>query len=182
MNIIQNDDTMTFDKEVHRGEIFYLLKGPITDSEQQGGRPVVIVSNEACNMHSRCVTVCCFTTQEKNPLPTHVTYDEENSVAHGTIMAETVQTVAKMRLGSYIGELPERKMRELEKALAIQLNINVKQTQTQPQQVVEKVVKVADTTEVDALKAQLKELECKCLRVEERANVFESLYKELLAK
>lgn len=44
----------------HRGEIYYISKSCYseteTGSEQRGGRPGIIVSNEACNRHSENVT------------------------------------------------------------------------------------------------------------------------------
>lgn len=39
MNIIPDDDSMTFEREIHRGEIFYMTFKEQTGSEQQGGRP-----------------------------------------------------------------------------------------------------------------------------------------------
>lgn len=72
MNIIPGDDSMTFEREIHRGEIFYMTFKEQVGSEQQGGRPVIVVSNETCNKFSPTVTIVPLTTKDKKPLPTHV--------------------------------------------------------------------------------------------------------------
>ena len=41
-------------------------------SEQGGGRPAVVVSNDMCNRYSPVITVVFLTTREKKDLPTHV--------------------------------------------------------------------------------------------------------------
>ena len=58
-------------QDYRRGDIFFITKGAYTGSEQNGGRPGVIVSNDVGNKHSPNVEVVFLTSQEKNPLPTH---------------------------------------------------------------------------------------------------------------
>lgn len=87
MNIIPDDDSMTFEREIHRGEIFYMTFKEQTGSEQQGGRPVIVVSNETCNKFSPTVTVVPLTTKGKKPLPTHVELNVEGLPVYGTICA-----------------------------------------------------------------------------------------------
>lgn len=180
MNVIQNDDTVTIEKEVHRGEIFYLNTTTTTDSEQRGGRPVIIVSNEKCNEHSRTVTVVCVTSKEKTQLPTHVIITNDDLPIHGTIMCETVQTVSKFRLGSYIGELDENTMKQIERGIAIQCDIEFEQA--------ESLIKLQE--ELNACKKALElakhenndELEKALERAERRAEIFEELYKAEVMK
>ena len=57
---------------VYRGEIYYVHETETTGSEQYGGRPAIIVSNNVGNEHSPVVEVVYLTTQEKRQLPTHV--------------------------------------------------------------------------------------------------------------
>lgn len=116
MNIIPDDDSMTFEREIHRGEIFYMTFKEQTGSEQQGGRPVIVVSNETCNKFSPTVTVVPLTTKDKKPLPTHVELNVEGLPVYGTILCEQVQSVSHYRLGSYVGEVDDRIMRKIEKS------------------------------------------------------------------
>lgn len=56
-----------------RGEIYYIESTyRETGSEQRGGRPAVIVSNDKNNENSEVVEVVYMTTKPKNDLPTHV--------------------------------------------------------------------------------------------------------------
>ena len=51
--------------EIKRGDILYIDKHPVVGSEQQAGRPAIIVSNEKNNRHSSTVEVVYLTTQPK---------------------------------------------------------------------------------------------------------------------
>ena len=58
---------------VNRGDVFYASLGFDGTSRQGGTRPIVIVSNQACNQYSPIVSVVCLTTSHhKVKLPTHV--------------------------------------------------------------------------------------------------------------
>lgn len=95
MNIFPNDNSVTFEREIHRGEIFYMTFKEQVGSEQQGGRPVIVVSNESCNKFSPTVTVVPLTTKDKKPLPTHVELNVEGLPVYGTILCEQVQSVCR---------------------------------------------------------------------------------------
>lgn len=186
MNIIPGDDSMTFEREIHRGEIFYITFKEQIGSEQQGGRPVIVVSNEICNKFSPIVTVVPLTTKDKKPLPTHVELNIEGLPVYGTILCEQVQTVSHYRLGSYVGEVDERIMRKIEKALCVQLDITTKAAETETVQaqpvvkeVVKEVVKV-DNTAVEELKSELEQAKLALIKAQERERVFRELYEETI--
>lgn len=187
MNIIPDDDSMTFEREIHRGEIFYMTFKEQTGSEQQGGRPVIVVSNETCNKFSPIVTVVPLTTKDKKPLPTHVELNVEGLPVYGTILCEQVQSVSHYRLGSYVGEVDDRIMRKIEKALCVQLDINTKAAaetvtvQAPPvvKEVVKEVVKV-DNTAVEELKTELEQAKLALIKAQERERVFRELYEETI--
>lgn len=108
---------------VYRGEIYYVHETEVTGSEQTGGRPAVIVSNDIGNEHSPIVEVVYLTTQEKKPLPTHVSI---NSAARpSTALCEQISTVHKSRLGSYVGQALEPEMNSIDKALGISLGLGL---------------------------------------------------------
>lgn len=48
--------------EIKRGEIYYITFVPVVGSEQRGGRPGIVVSNNANNAHSNTIEVVYLTT------------------------------------------------------------------------------------------------------------------------
>lgn len=180
MNIIPGDNSMTFERDIHRGEIFYMTFKEQTGSEQRGGRPVIVVSNETCNKFSPTVTVVPLTTKDKKPLPTHVELNVDGLPVYGTILCEQVQSVSQYRLGSYVGEVDDRIMRKIEKALCVQLDITTKATETsQTSPVIKEVVKV-DNSVVEKLKSELEQAKLAYIKLQERERVFRELYEETI--
>lgn len=52
-------------RDYFRGDIFFITEGAYTGSEQNAGRPGVIVSNDIGNKHSPNVEVVFLTSREK---------------------------------------------------------------------------------------------------------------------
>ncbi len=110
---------------VFRGEAYYVFEHEVTGSEQQGGRPAIIVSNDVGNEHSPVVELVYLTTQEKRPLPTHV---EIRSLARPSIaLCEQISTVHKSRLGDYAGQASTQEMENIDKAIAVSLGLGMPQ-------------------------------------------------------
>ena len=107
----------------HRGQIYYVYpRGyDYTGSEQGGGRPAIIVSNDVGNEYSSVVEVVFLTTREKKPLPTHVKIisSRQPSIA----LCEQIETVDKGRIGNYINEVSQAELKGIEKAILISLDI-----------------------------------------------------------
>lgn len=107
--------------DIYRGDIFYVKKGGYNvGSEQEAGRPGVIVSNNINNSHSSTVEVVYLTTQEKPPLPTHV---QINSRVPSTALCEQIWSVSVDRLGDWIKECTEEEMAQIDNALMISLGL-----------------------------------------------------------
>lgn len=188
MNIMPGNDNMKVEFDVHRGEIRYISNTQVTGSEQQGGRPVVIVSNEKCNEYGPFVTVVSITSKEKPPLPTHVKLNDDDLPVYGTILCESISQVSKFRLGNYIGEVSQTTMRQIEQAMAIQLDIPIKTPQlivkNDNPAVVEKFAeKVVDApVKNDELIKELKRTKLALIKAQERERVFRELYEETIRK
>lgn len=107
----------------HRGQIYYVYpRGcEYTGSEQGGGRPAIIVSNDVGNEYSSVVEVVFLTTREKKPLPTHVKI--VSSKCPSVALCEQIETVDKGRIGSYINEVSQAELKGIEKAILISLDI-----------------------------------------------------------
>ena len=108
--------------DIRRGDIFFFDKSPVTGVEQQGGRPGIIVSNDACNKSSDFLLVCYLTTQPKTKLPTHVpVMCEQKSIC----LCEQIHTLSKEKLQKFYCTATPDEMREIDKALMITLGIDI---------------------------------------------------------
>lgn len=106
-----------------KGEIYYIGHSQnYQGSEQAGGRPAIIVSNNANNSHSTVYEVVYLTSQVKTPLPTHVTIRSSNRIS--TALCEQIASVNIERFGDYIGEVTEAEMKALNIALMISLDLS----------------------------------------------------------
>ena len=87
---------------------------------QSDGRPVIIISNNACNRFSPAITVIPLTTADKKPLPTHVKIlIKDNKIS--TALCEQLRTISTELLEDYIGTLDDTKLTEIEGAILITL-------------------------------------------------------------
>lgn len=107
---------------IHRGDVFY-IQGPgyCVGSEMSKTRPAVVVSNEKNNIYAPLVEIVYLTTAEKKPLPTHVPitiYGRKN-----TVLCESVYTVSKERVESYLCTLDSDEMARVDAALLISLGL-----------------------------------------------------------
>jgi hypothetical protein len=109
--------------KIRRGDIFYIQKGWQTiGSEQQSGRPAIIVSNEENNAHSQTVEVVYCTTRIKAELPTHTTV--LSTPYESTVLCEQVTTVSVDRIGDYVGRCSEKEMREIDLCIMTSLGLS----------------------------------------------------------
>lgn len=104
-----------------RGDIFFIAEGAYTGSEQNGGRPGVIVSNDVGNKHSPNVEVVFLTSREKKPMPTHV---EVLCKVPSIALCENIQTVSKERLDSFIRSCTTSEMKNIDNALLCSLGLH----------------------------------------------------------
>lgn len=109
-------------RNINRGNIYYIEKYPTIGSEQQSGRPAIIVSNEANNRNSETVEIVYLTTQQKTTLPTHVSISSAQRLS--TALCEQVTSVSVNRLGDFIGRLTDREMTQIDTALLISLDLS----------------------------------------------------------
>lgn len=132
---------------VRRGDIYFVKKNSFTaGSEQEAGRPAIIVSNDTGNRHSQVVEVVYLTTQTKNPLPTHVdVVCRTKSIA----LCEQVHSVYKDRLFDFVKTCSDAEMAAIDKALMISLGLDLPAVTDDPA-----VVNIKNQ-EIDNLKKKL---------------------------
>lgn len=109
-----------------RGEIYFANLEQGIGSEQEGYRPVVIIQNDVGNRHSPTVIVAAITSRKetREKLPTHFYVGEESGLDRpSVVMLEQLRTLDKQRLDKYVGRLDQKKLAELDNALAISLDL-----------------------------------------------------------
>lgn len=113
-----------------RGEIYYIDERPITGSEQQAGRPGIIVSNDKCNASSDVVEVVFTTAQPKKWLPTHVSISA--TPRPSTALCEQPAPVAITRIGNYIGQVTPAEQANIDTALLIHFDLYIPPQEAPP--------------------------------------------------
>lgn len=172
--------------DILKGDIFYVTRGGRTfGSEQYPDRPAVIVSNNLGNKHSNVVEIVYLTTQEKNPLPTHV-----KVMCHvpSIALCEQIWTVSKDRLGGYIRSCSDAEMDDINRALLISLDLDEMMLDI-PKEIEELNEKLA---EKDRMMEELKGekemidsssvLEGNIIKLEAERDIYKGLYEQLLQK
>lgn len=110
-------------REVKRGDIFYITYSKnFNDSYSYDttGRPGVIVSDDHLNRGSEYVEVVYLTTKIKRDMPTHV---DVFCKTPSTALCETIHTVEKDRIGTYVRTVSNEEMEEIERGLRSSLGM-----------------------------------------------------------
>ncbi len=115
---------------VSRGSIYMIDLGYSNlDSEQNGIRPCLIVSNNKDNEKSSILTVIPLTTKEKRSMPTHIKLTTKDGMRRDSIICpEQITTVTKRRLfynrtPIKVLDLSEEKIFEVNTAIEKQLGL-----------------------------------------------------------
>lgn len=132
--------------QYNRGDMYYVVNNGYGGTDTKQGRPAVIVSNDVGNKHSSMVEVVYLTSQDKKPLPTHVSLMcRLPSIAK----CENIQTVSKDRLSEFIRKLSDEEMKRIDQALICSLGLALPAKPAVPQK---------DRSEVEVERDLYKEL------------------------
>lgn len=91
------------EKEIKRGDIYYVAIPHATGHEMEKDRPAIVVSCDELNRTSPCVIVVMCTGAKKRELPEHITVRSTPIVS--TAMCEHIYTVDKSRVGKRVGHV-----------------------------------------------------------------------------
>lgn len=115
-------------RKISRGDLYYADLNPVIGSEQGGVRPVLIIQNNAGNRYSPTVIVAAMSGKvaEKTDLPTHYKVRvyaglQEESL----VLLEQIRTIDKKRLRNYIGKLDQTDMAQIDRCLAVSLDLKI---------------------------------------------------------
>ncbi len=110
---------------VKRGEIYWIDWGSGKGSEQSGVRPALIIQNDMGNEFSPNTIIASLTTAPNKPYPFLVffTRAESGLDSDGAVDLASIMTISQTRLGKKCGKLNTVKMREVNTAIAVSLDI-----------------------------------------------------------
>ena len=111
---------------IKRGDIYYINSANTQPcgSEQGSNRPGLIVSNNKCNTYSPVLEVVYLTSKiKRHQLPTHVRI---MALYESTALCEQVHSVAKERLGNYVGHISAAEQQQIDKALRVSIGLEEK--------------------------------------------------------
>lgn len=111
---------------VKRGDIYYADFGEVENAvgrELAKRRPVLIIQNNLGNKMSDTTICLCMSSRNKN-IPLHVRFSDTNILKlPSDICAEQIKTIDKCRLQEYMGNVGDRVMKEVDKALVLSLGM-----------------------------------------------------------
>lgn len=110
---------MCNEQQITRGEVWYYKpQQTVNQKYMQGGeRPVIIVSNDACNKYSPVILAAPCTSQPKKNLPTHVLFTIDG--VYNTALVEQSGPILVSELVNKKYVLDDYLMNQVDEALAI---------------------------------------------------------------
>lgn len=114
-------------RQVKRGDVYWVDFGITKGSEQGGIRPSVVIQNDIGNKFSPTVIVCPISSEiKKKELPTHVLisdYKKYGLKQLSQVMTEQMKVRDKTQLGDYIGTIGVDIMCRIDRAIEISVNV-----------------------------------------------------------
>lgn len=103
-----------------QGEIWYAGLNPVKGSEQQGFRPVVIVSGNVLNTYLQIVIACPLTSKIKNYKGNIVlSPDKHNGLTETSeVMVFHIRSISKGRLVKKLGHITSKQLLEIKEGLS----------------------------------------------------------------
>jgi len=117
------------ERKIKRGDMFYADLPFGVGSEQNGCRPLVIISNDTGNKYSNTVIVAVITSQTENKakMPTHCYINAQQGLGlNSLVLLEQIRTIDKKRLKEYIGTLDSEVMNRIDRALVVSIGLKEK--------------------------------------------------------
>jgi mRNA interferase MazF len=113
-------------KQPKRGEIYFLDFSPSKGREMKGPHPALVIQNDVANKVSGLTVVAAITSNLKVaelPVGVLITPEESGLPHKSAVHLGQIYTIDKERLQNLVGTLSERKMLEVNRAIAISLGL-----------------------------------------------------------
>lgn len=112
-------------KKIKRGDIYLVDLNPVIGTEIGKTRPAVVISNDINNTYADTVSIAPITSNVDKVYPFEVflAKGESGLTKESKAKCNQIRSVDKKRLRKYIGTLKEDKIKELEEAILIHLDI-----------------------------------------------------------
>ncbi len=111
-----------FEREIKRGNIYYLDIPYAIGHEMKKDRPAIVVSCDSGNNVSGCVSVVVCSASDVGDMQGHVAINA--TPVQSTAMCEHVYTVDKSRLGKCLGRCTNAEMDAVDNALLCVLGLS----------------------------------------------------------
>lgn len=107
-----------------QGEIWYASLNPAKGSEQQGHRPVVIISGNVLNTYLEIVIVCPLTSKIKNYKGNIIlSPDKKNGLQERSeVLAFHIRSISKARMVKKLGSISPKELEQIKRGLNDILN------------------------------------------------------------
>lgn len=111
------------DKNIKRGEVWFVDLGSPKGSEQGYSRPCIVISNDYNNKHSTQAQIVSVTSANKKNLPVHLKVGKGKFGLYddSIVLGETIQQVHKSQFQYYMGTVDDDTMELVEHKVKIQL-------------------------------------------------------------
>ena len=114
-------------KQPKRGEIYFLDFSPSKGREMKGPHPALVIQNDIGNKVGSLTIVAAITSNLKvAELPVGILIKpKESGLPHESVVhLGQIYTIDKERLENFVGALPEHKINEVDKAIAISMGLS----------------------------------------------------------
>ena len=111
---------------IKRGEIYFVALDHIIGKEISKTRPMLILSNDKNNQFSGTVTILPITSKnivKIYPFEVSLKKGAGNLPKNSKVKADQIRTLDKSRIIKFIGMLEEKKIKEVEQAIKIHLDL-----------------------------------------------------------
>ncbi len=110
-----------------KGEIYLAELSPTIGSEISKKRPVLIVSNDINNQYAETVSIVPITstTAKIYPFEVFLPKGEGNLINDSKAKCNQIRTIDKQRIQKKFGKVNNEKLKEVEKAILIHLDIEI---------------------------------------------------------
>ena len=109
-------------KEIKRGEIYWVNLDPAIGSEIKKTRPALVISNNIQNKISSRIIVVPITSNINHIFPFEAKIIVSNKEAKA--LTDQVKTVDKIRIGNFICTLSKIEINDVDRAIKLSLNLS----------------------------------------------------------